>query len=259
MSPQSALSDAPSTHARYFSDCFLERDDLYILFWSHVTHLSWTQKVAIAINKAIEVGAALLVVDTLGWWSGMRGDDENSTGAAQAAMEPLIEASGKHPLGVLVLRHERKSGGEVGESARGSSAFGGSVDIVLALKRPEGNPGASPNMRVLHSLSRFDETPPELMIELTDEGYIAHGDVHAVALATARDAVTDALKTGKLGEAGQLIKALTLDDLLAACAAKGVKRSTLQDALNGFIKVFTVKKIGAGKKGDPHRFEWIGD
>jgi hypothetical protein len=240
----------------------LERDDLHILFWSHTTHLSWSQKVGAAIDKALEVGAVLLVVDTLAWWAGLKGDEENSTGAAQGAMEPLIAVVGNHPIGILVLRHERKSGGDVGDSARGSSAFGGSVDIVLALKRPEGNPVASPNMRVIHSLSRFDETPPELMIELTDAGYVSHGDVQAVALSVAKEAVTEALKAGKTTEDGQVVYALTLDELLAhnSCSERGVKRSTLQDALGALMGLFDppIRKTGAGVRGNPHRYEWIG-
>lgn len=237
----------------------LERDDFYILFWSKASHLSWLQTVGIAVDKALEVGATLLVVDTLGWWAGLRGDEENSAGAAQTAMEPLLATAGNHPLGVLVVRHDRKSGGEVGQSARGSSAFGGSVDIVLALKRPEGNPGASLNMRVIHSLSRFDETPAELMVELTDQGYVSHGDVYAVAHATARTAVEDALKAGKPNADGQATYELTLDELIAACEDKSVRRSTLQDVLSELCRQFLVKKVGAGKRGDPHRFTWIGD
>jgi hypothetical protein len=235
----------------------LERDDFHILFWKSAIHLTWPQRVGVAVEKAMEVGAVLLVVDTLAWWAGLRGDEENSAGAALTVMEPLLGAVGNHPIGVSVLRHERKSGGEVGQSTRGSSAFGGSVDIVLALKRPEGNPGANPNMRVIHSLSRFDETPAELMVELTDNGYVAHGDVHAVAFATAKEAALEGLKTGKLNEHNERIHTLTFDELLTACEAKGVKRSTLQDALDHLCKQFLVKKTGAGKKGDPFRYEWL--
>ena len=52
----------------------------------------------------------------------------------------------------------------MGESGRGSSAFGGAVDLVLNLRRPDGNTRGT--LRVLKALSRFDETPPELVVEL---------------------------------------------------------------------------------------------
>jgi hypothetical protein len=229
----------------------LERDDFHVLFFSAAQGLTWPQRVGIAKEKALEVGANFLVVDTLALWAGVRGEQENSTGDAQEAMEPLmVVAAGDNPVGVLVLRHERKSGGEVGDSARGSSAYGGSVDIVLALKRLEGNPSASPNMRVLHGLSRFDETPGELMIELTDEGYVALGDAHAHSFAVAKDAAMSLLREARP-------KAMTLDELLAA--AQGVKRATMQNALETLQKQFVVKPQGAGKRGDPYRYLWVGD
>lgn len=48
------------------------------------------------------------------------GDSENNAGDALAAMLPLQEAAG-NGIAVIVLRHDRKSGGLVGESARESS------------------------------------------------------------------------------------------------------------------------------------------
>jgi hypothetical protein len=94
---------------------------------------------------------------TLPQWAGIHGDGENSAGEALAAMAPLQEAASQHHLAVVIARHERKSGGDVGNSGRGSSAFAGAVDIVLSLRRPEGN--TRPTLRVIHALSRFDETP----------------------------------------------------------------------------------------------------
>lgn len=234
----------------------LERDDFHILPWSKVTHLNWQQKVGIAVEKAQEVGAEVLIVDTLAWWAGLRGDDENSTGAAQAAMEPIVAAASVHGLAVAVLRHERKSGGDVGDSGRGASAFGGAVDIVLAVKKPEGNPGANPNMRVVTSLSRFDETPAELMIELTDGGFVEHGDMQAVARAAARQTVTAILKTGPSGpETG----GLTMKQLEEACKEKNVHRTTLQEVLNELVKVdHVVSKTGEGKPRKPYFYNWIG-
>ena len=65
-------------------------------------------------------------MDTLGQFAGIRGDGENSSGEAQAAMSPF--AASRRKRARRDSRHERKGGGEVGESGRGSSAFGGAVD-----------------------------------------------------------------------------------------------------------------------------------
>jgi hypothetical protein len=105
-----------------------------------------------AIARCKEVGAETLLVDTLRQFAGLRGDAENNSGDALRAIEPLQRAAAEG-LAVIVDRHERKGGGEVGESGRGSSAFAGAVDILLSLRRPEGRARAT--MRVLHALSRF--------------------------------------------------------------------------------------------------------
>ena len=46
-------------------------------------------------------------------------------------MQPLQQAAAAEGLGVLVSQHERKSGGEVEDSGRGSSAFAGAADIEI--------------------------------------------------------------------------------------------------------------------------------
>jgi AAA domain-containing protein len=144
------------------------QEDLYILPWHEVAGMPWSEVARHATEKAVEVGAGVMMVDTLGQFAGLRGDRENDAGAAQEAMRPLQEAAARG-LAVVLTRHERKGGGEVGESGRGSSAFGGAVDIILSIRRAEGN--VRPTVRVIESLSRFEETPDKLVIELTPEGH----------------------------------------------------------------------------------------
>src|ERR671915_1661943 len=150
--------------------------------------MPWLDVSPAAVDKALEVGAGVLFVDTLGQFAGIRGDGENSAGEAHRAMQPLQEAAAKG-LAVCITRHERKGGGEVGESGRGSSAFGGAVDIILSIRRAEGN--VRPTVRVIESLSRFEETPDKLVIELTPEGYRSLGDATAFAEKEARESILD--------------------------------------------------------------------
>ena len=112
----------------------LERDDLHLALYRDLASLSWPDIVADAFVKAQEVGAVLLVVDTLPAVSGVRGDDENSAGRALEALEPLQVGADTSRIGVIVSFHDRKGGGEVGESGRGSSAYAGAVDIILHVK-----------------------------------------------------------------------------------------------------------------------------
>jgi hypothetical protein len=224
----------------------LDRDDLIVVYWHESKGIPWPVVVEQMAAECVKRGLGGLLVDTLNPFAGLKGDAENSAGAADEAMEPLKEAAAIHNLAIVVNRHERKGGGEVGDSGRGSSAFSGGVDVVVSLKRPEGN--ASPNVRHLHALSRFDETPDALVIELTEQGYVSLGSETAVASAKARDSL---LKAAPEEEA----KALTLEDLLSQC--EGVKRTSATEAMLELVEAGHLIRVGAGKKGNPYRY-WRG-
>lgn len=147
----------------------VQRNDLHVLSRRRVPDLTWPQLVATARDKVLATGARLVVVDTLSKLAGFQDDAENVSGAAMAAMTPLQALASELNIVVLVLRHDRKSGGEVGESARGSSAMGGDVDVIIQLTRVGGE--GHERQRYLKTLSRFDETPAELTIELVDGAY----------------------------------------------------------------------------------------
>ncbi len=219
----------------------LDCDDFHILQWHKTNGMSWPDVVVAARLYANEVGAVLMVVDTLAQFAGLRGDAENNAGAALEAIAPLQMALADG-LGILLTRHDRKGGGEVGDSARGSSAFAGAVDIVLQIQRGEGN--TRPTIRVINALSRFHETPDQLMVELTDDGYIALGDKSAVAADEARTAI---IKIAPISEAD----AATEKDILEAAETK---RTIGQDALRKLTDERVLIRIGEGKRGNPFRY-----
>src|SRR5215831_3837395 len=140
-----------------------QRDDLHILMWHETRNLKWPHVVEVAAAKCREVGARLLAVDTLSQFVGLHGDSENSSGEALLAMQPLQAVVARDGIAVVFNRHERKGGGEVGESGRGSSAYAGAVDIIISLRRA--GMEVRPTVRHLHALSRFDETPSKTVIE----------------------------------------------------------------------------------------------
>jgi hypothetical protein len=142
----------------------LGRADLHVLLWNRAIGQRWDYVVDQARLRAREVGAKVLIVDTLSQWSGIRGDSENSSGAAMVVMEPVQQAAADG-LAVLLCRHDRKSGGDVGDSGRGSSAYAGAVDVVMHLQRTPAGLGHE-RQRLLEGISRFEETPTNLMIEL---------------------------------------------------------------------------------------------
>ncbi len=145
----------------------------------------------------------------------------------------------------MLTRHERKGGGEVGESGRGSSAFGGAVDVILSIRRGEGN--TRPSVRIIESLSRFDETPSKLVIELTNDGYKSLGDATAFAEQEAMNAIVELLPTKEEN-------AMTSGDVLDKLKEQDIKRTVATDALAKLTSSGEIHRIGAGKKGSPYRY-----
>jgi AAA domain len=221
-----------------------DRDDVIVVHWHDAMGMEWADVARAATGKAVEIGAGLLVVDTLGQFAGIKGDGENNAGAAQEAMEPLQEAAAKG-LAVEFTRHERKGGGEVGESGRGSSAFGGAVDVIMTLRRGEGN--TRPSVRVVEALSRFDETPDKVVVELSDQGYRNLGTASAFAEKEAQDAIGEILPA-------KAEHALATADVLDPLSKQGVKRTVGTDALARLTELGTIERLGKGKKGSPYRY-----
>jgi hypothetical protein len=223
-----------------------DSNDFHILFWKQ-THVvrdrgsdnsAWAQVVEEALQYALKIGAILLVVDTFAQFARLPGDSENSSGDNLAAMRPLQKARDEG-LAVLMNRHDRKGGGPVGESGRGSNAIPGVVDIVLQLKRPEGSHPA--NHRKIEALSRFDETPPELTISLTEGEYRVLGESDAVAVPLAMKQLLETLDHEPAAK-------VTMKQLEAAT---GLPRTTLQSALKRLESEGTVLTSGSGTRNDP--------
>jgi len=216
----------------------LERNEnLRLLRWGRTLGTSWADVVAQAVAECERIGAGLLVTDTVSQFAGLVGDEENSAGKAMEAMRPLQLAAMKG-IAVLGIGHERKSGGEVSDAGRGSSAFGGVADLLISLRRPEGNHPET--QRKIEALSRFHETPTDLIIDFTIDGYVKLGDVDAISLAQATVAILRILPSEEAA-------AMTIDGVLELA---GVKRTTAQRVL----KQPPVKWVGKGVKGDPVRY-----
>lgn len=133
---------------------------------------------------------------------------------------------------MVVSRHDRKGGGEVGESARGSTAWTGAVDTVMSLAREAGRP----SVRKLATISRFDEAPDELILELVEGEYVVRGTEAAYATAEAKAAIPALLDEPMQRSA--IATALTIPE------------ATVRRALADLMADGAVTRLGAGKKGD---------
>lgn len=216
----------------------LDAADIHVLFRSEANGTPWPDVVDAARAKAHEVGAGLLIVDTLSDWASIAGDEENSSGAALEAMRP-VHAAAADGLAVIIVRHDRKSGGDVGDSARGSSAFGGAADVLLSLRRADGQ--GHPDRRVLHAVGRFDDIPPHLVIELRDGQYVPLGDEAAIEVRAARMFIAYALREAK--------EPLTEKQILDKIGDQ-VSRSTFQRAIKAMCEdQEATKSPGFGASG----------
>lgn len=170
-----------------------ECSDLHIVLRHELGDMRWPDMVEHAAAYCRQIGSRMLMIDTLPPFLGLRGDAENHAADALLAVQPLQEACARDGLGILFTRHERKAGGDVGDSGRGSSAYGGAVDIILSLRR--GNPSqVRDTVRLLESLSRYDETPAHLVMELQGQRYVALADNGELAFTEVQYQVVTALQ-----------------------------------------------------------------
>jgi hypothetical protein len=217
--------------------------------WRIPRNLSWPDIVEAAVRRCHAEGAEVLVIDTLPQFAGLRGDEENNAGAALLALDPLQRAAAEG-LAVAITRHDRKGGGEVGESGRGSSAFSGAVDTIVSLKKQGGK--HPPTQRLLEAVSRFDGVPESLVIDRQDSHiptgsrfdehlYRALGDPGAIELRKAQDGILNALRDGQ---------SLNVEDLKHHVS--DVSPATLTRAIDALRTTQQIERAGAGKKKAPY-------
>ena len=198
----------------------LSNPDVHVLLRSRVWAHDWATIIREATVYCLDVGAVLLVIDTLGRWASLAGDAENDAGAALAVMQPLEEAAAAG-LAVLVIRHDRKDpGANIVDAGRGSSAYAGAFDQLLSLKRVGG--AGHDNRRKLCSEGRYEETPRELMIEYIGGTFEDRGTEANLESTEVRDTVMAVLATADA--------ARTFDHLLEACGGPS-RETTLQRVL----------------------------
>lgn len=177
---------------------------------------------------------SLVLVDTLAaFW---RITDENDAAALTKAIKPLLALARESGACILLIHHARKAEGAYGDEIRGSGALFALADIGLILKRQE-----IYSQRILYGVSRYPETPPELVIELREAGYVALGDPSAVNKQARRNKLLVALGD-ELEDAGTIIK------------RAGVSFRDGYRLLASLTETGEAYREGKGRKGDPYRY-----
>lgn len=221
---------------------------LSVLYRHEAGNLPWELVVLGALARANKVGAVLLVVDTLSGWAGFGAEGENDSGAATLAMRPIQDAAATG-LTVLVNRHDRKSGGEIGEAGRGSGAIGGAADVLLHLVRATSE--GHENRRTLEYTGRYEDAPAKVTVEWNGSEYVLLGNVTDVERNEARLLIPDILP---MPDSDPMLR----KDVITAVKGRAgsISKSTIERALTelaGSGEIEVVSGYGKNKQGLGYR------
>ena len=216
-----------------------------LLIAQRFTISGWTDVLA-RIRLAAQQGVRLVIIDTLASFWGV--EDENDAPKAVNALLPLQTLAQQLGIAVLLVHHLRKSAGEDGTAHRGSGAIVGAVDVAVEMNRDP----QKPNRRRLTTLSRFDETPQQLVIELEGGVYQSKGSPEAVSRAEVRGQVLSGLP-------GPDEEPIERDALLEQLDPKP-STSLLKEVLRELAEdEHLIERLGGGKRGDPYRYRRAGN
>ena len=203
----------------------------------HTYGMEWPDIVAGGAKHAGPGG--LLIVDTVAEFAQLPADAENSAGAVQNALRPLLLAA-ETGCAVLAVVHQRKATGEHGEAIRGSNAAAAVADIVIELERVPAAVGEA--ARVVKAVSRFGNDLDDLVVVRTGSGYEARGELAGASAAAERERIFDALRTDGGVSADQL------SDML------GISKATVGRHMQALLAAGRVTRDGRGVPRHP--FLW---
>lgn len=224
--------------------------DLHVLFRHNATG-TWQEIVDGVLARVLEHGIGLVVVDTSDVWMLRPGDDPNDPVTAEAAvrvLQPLVAAN----VAVFLLRHERKGGGDIADSGRGSSAFAGAVDALMTLRRVQGS--GHDNRRELECVARavLPDVPSSVVIELRDDGrYVVVGSAGDVERRDALNKILEHLPTCRDA-------AVTVDELRECTGTAKTLTTDLLRQLWNEGKGAVCRDKGAGSASSRAFGYWLG-
>jgi hypothetical protein len=134
----------------------------------HVHRGRLTPRDLLAVERYIRTHRiGLVLLDTLSRYWEIK--DENDNAQVIQRISPFIDLAHETNTTIVLIHHESKAGGVGGRGIRGGSALLGAVDQALILEKSSGP--ADSTRRTIRAIGRYDDTPREMVIELTDEGY----------------------------------------------------------------------------------------
>ena len=148
----------------------------HVLIWSRPIRVKpnlkqWVQFIEEITERCKKDSIDLVVIDTLSTFWPI--DNENDSAQVLKALVPLYNFT-ENNIGVLLVHHFRKGGGDQAQASRGSGALPGFVDNIIEFTRSS---DGFYTQRILTTYGRFDAVIPTVVIELNNEGkYITKGE-----------------------------------------------------------------------------------
>ena len=164
-----ALEERPATVRGHYDALGAPDDGIHVLLGAApppAERLDW-------LRAAIrEKDAAMVLVDPVQRW--VKISDGNDYSTVTERLGPYIDLA--HDLGVHIalVHHSRKGGGERGDEVLGSTAFYGSVDVVISLRVTEGR-------RVFYASGRDGVDVEKTVLTMSDTGLVTVAGTKAAA------------------------------------------------------------------------------
>ena len=191
-------------------------------------------------DAVVEYRPALVLIDTVQRLVRVR--EGNDYSAVSNAFDPILAIARQHGAHLMLLHHSGKGDREAVDAAIGSTAWAGSVDTILYMRRRE-------DVRTLTTVQRYGEDLPETVISMDAAGRIAATGTrheHDVELATEPIA---AFLRDQPGATQQAIRD----------GVKGHGTAVLRKAITSMVDGGRIRHEGGGKKGDAYRYFLVPD
>lgn len=204
----------------------------------------WRQLIDRLDRAGRDDGLDLLVIDSLAAFT--PAGSENNPDSVLAVLRPLEQLTSAC-VSVLLLHHPRKGRLQPGQSARGSGALSAYADILVEMQFLP-RTGRHDRRRRLSAWSRHEQTPRELIIELSADGtdYTACGEEFDDKLEAGLARLVDLLSL--------VDRQLVRRDIVQLWPAPKPAQVTIWRWLDTAVQRGLVARHGTGSRGAPFRY-----
>lgn len=223
-------------------------------FVTKPSHEQWARLVDRLRGELSDGPRSLLVVDTLAALM-PAGVEANPDGLLHA-LKPL-QSLAESGAAVLVLHHPAKRSRQPGLAARGTGALSAAADVLIEMSGLAGVP-EDDRRRRLAAWSRYDETPRELIVELTADGLDYRTSAADPPVADVDQEQERAL-TLIHGVLERTARQQTRESLVRQWPDRRVpSAATVWRWLETGVARGLFERQGSGRRGSPHRYHLAG-